>query len=72
MIMGGAFGERRGNRTPAAEANFFDGPEAAQATPNSEPKPGGGIVGALKSWELLLVEIRILYIPYIYIDLNVV
>jgi len=31
VIMGGAFGERRGNRTPAAEANFFDGPEAAQA-----------------------------------------
>ncbi|CAE7824257.1 unnamed protein product, partial [Symbiodinium sp. CCMP2456] len=31
VIMGGAFGERRGNRTPSAEANFFDGPEAAQA-----------------------------------------
>mmetsp|Transcript_23533 Transcript_23533/g.49239 ORF Transcript_23533/g.49239 Transcript_23533/m.49239 type:complete len:384 (+) Transcript_23533:20-1171(+) len=31
IIMGGAFGERRGNRTPSAEANFFDGPEAAQA-----------------------------------------
>ena len=29
--MGGAYGERRGNRTPCAEANFFDGPEAAQA-----------------------------------------
>ena len=71
MIMGGAFGERRGNRTPAAEANFFDGPEAAQAAPNSEPKRGGGIVGALKSWELLLVEIRILYM-YIYICINVV
>ena len=31
LIMGGAFGLRRGNRTPTAEANFFDGPEAAQA-----------------------------------------
>eukprot|EP00435_Cladocopium_sp_Y103_P047231 s1930_g13.t2 len=31
VVMGGAFGERRGNRTPCAEANFFDGPEAAQA-----------------------------------------
>ena len=32
VIMGGAFGERWGNRTPAAEANFFDGPEAAQVS----------------------------------------
>lgn len=31
VVMGGAYGERRGNRTPCAEANFFDGPEAAQA-----------------------------------------
>lgn len=29
--MGGAFGLRRGNRTPAAEANFYHAPEAAQA-----------------------------------------
>ena len=34
VIMGGAFGERRGNRTPSAEANFFDGPEAAQVGPD--------------------------------------
>ncbi|CAK9038231.1 unnamed protein product [Durusdinium trenchii] len=31
LIMGGAFGLRRGNRTPAAEANFYHAPEAAQA-----------------------------------------
>mmetsp|Transcript_4999 Transcript_4999/g.13789 ORF Transcript_4999/g.13789 Transcript_4999/m.13789 type:complete len:389 (-) Transcript_4999:133-1299(-) len=31
VIMGGAFGARRGNRTPAAEANFIDDPEAARA-----------------------------------------
>mmetsp|Transcript_79621 Transcript_79621/g.165397 ORF Transcript_79621/g.165397 Transcript_79621/m.165397 type:complete len:305 (-) Transcript_79621:62-976(-) len=31
VVMGGAFGERRGNRMPCAEANFYDAPEAAQA-----------------------------------------
>ena len=40
IVMGGAYGERRGNRTPSAEANFFDGPEAAQA-----PKNMGGFRG---------------------------
>lgn len=28
--MGGAYGLRRGNRTPAAEANFYDSPESAR------------------------------------------
>lgn len=31
VIMGGSVGEPRGNRTPAAEANFAHDPEAAQA-----------------------------------------
>lgn len=31
VVMGGAVGARRGNRTPTAEANFFDDPESAQA-----------------------------------------
>ncbi|CAE7914263.1 rihA, partial [Symbiodinium sp. KB8] len=32
VIMGGAFGERRGNRTPSAEANFFDGLDITHQT----------------------------------------
>lgn len=40
--MGGAFGLRRGNRTPAAEANFYHAPEAAQAA--------GGIGSAVEVW----------------------
>ena len=65
--MGGAFGERRGNRTPAAEANFFDGPEAAQATPNSEPKPGGHRWGLEKLGVVVGGDKDFVYTVYIYI-----